>query len=341
MIRRPARGFVTPLTVIVVGVGILLAVAAMQTSGSVFSQGILSALTPLIGIMILASAGQALVIGAGGIDLSTPAAITISGVILSTYTEGDASRLPAALVIVGISVFVMGLVNGVLVEVFGLNPMVVTLAVGLLAIGFARLYRGRILNVTSVPEPLVAFSASNTAGISFILVLSIVISGLATGVVWLTVPGRRLVASSASAAAGYFVGLRARTYRVSAYVVAGLLYGVGGVLLSGLLSTPNLSIGDPYLLAPIVAVVLGGAILTGGRVSFMATLFGAIFVSLLNLNLQVAGFTGGAPLLVQGVVLALGLSLVYLLRDKQVLRPIVNALSGRGKEAPIQEPSLR
>jgi ribose transport system permease protein len=318
-VHRPARGFVTPLTVISIGVLVMMALAAVQTEGAVFSQSILSALTPLIGVMILAAAGQALVIGTGGIDLSVPAAITVTGIILTTYTDGDPSKLATAIIIVLIAVIAMGLVNGILVEVFGLNSLVVTLAVGLLAIGLGRLYRGKLLSVVGVPEPLVAFSGSNVAGVSFLLLASIALAGLATFFVWLTVPGRRLVASSASAAAGSLVGLRATAYRISAYAVAGVLYGIAGIMLSGLLTTPDLAIGEPYLLAPIVAVVLGGAVLTGGRVSFVATLLGAVFVSLLNLNLAVAGFTGGMPALVQGLVLALGLTLVFLLRDKRLL----------------------
>lgn len=317
--HRPARGFVTPLTVISIGVIAMLLLAALQTGGAVFSQSILSAVTPLIGVMILAAAGQALVIGTGGIDLSVPAAITVTGIILTTYTDGDAGRLAPAIVIVIIAVILMGLVNGILVEVFGLNSLVVTLAVGLLAVGLGRLYRGKLLSVVGVPEPLVSFSGSNISGISLLLIASIVLAALATFFVWLTVPGRRLVASSASSAAGTLVGLHATAYRISAYAVAGFLYGIAGIMLSGLLTTPDLGIGEPYLLAPIVAVVLGGAILTGGRVSFVATLLGAVFVSLLNLNLAVAGFTGGMPALVQGLVLALGLTLVFLLRDKRLL----------------------
>ena len=334
--HRPARGFVTPLTVITIGVLVMLALAGMQTSGSVFGQGILSAFTPLVGIMILAAAGQALVISTGGIDLSVPSAITVVGVIMLKFPDGENSLLLQAIIVSLIAVILMGLANGVLVEVFGLNSLVVTLAVGMLAIGFARLYRGQILNVSSVPSFLVDFSGNNIAGISFILLASIALAALGTFIVWLTVPGRRLVASSASVAAGALVGLRARTYRVLAYVVAAILYGVGGILLSGLLRTPDLTIGTPYLLAPIVAVVLGGAVLSGGRVSFVATLLGAVFVSLLTLNLQVAGFTGGAPALVQGLVLALGLTMVFLLRDRKILRSVFGRRSAGGDEALLQ-----
>lgn len=334
--RRPARGFVTPLSVITAGVVVMLALAGWQTSGAVFGQGILSALTPLMGIMVLAAAGQALVIGTGGIDLSVPSAMTVVGIVMLKMTDGETSKLVPAVVVSLVAVLLIGLANGTLVEVFGLNSLVVTLAVGMLALGFGRLYRGQILNVDSVPEPLVDFSASNIAGISYILLASVLLSAAAAAVVWLTVPGRRLVASSASMAASYLVGLRSRTYRVMAYVVAALLYGVAGILLSGLLRTPDLSIGAPYLLAPIVAVVLGGAVLTGGRVSFIATLMGAVFVSLLSLNLQVAGFTGGATALVQGLVLALGLTLVFLLREKKILRSLFQGRSAGGENALLQ-----
>lgn len=334
--HRPARGFFTPLTVIVGGVLILFGLVAAQTSGSILGQGILSAFTPLVGILVLAAAGQGLVIGTGGIDLSTPATITVVGIIMLKYPDGQDSMLLSAIIVCLIAVLLIGLTNGMLVEVFGLNSLVVTLAVGMLALGFGRLYRGQILNVSSVPQLLVDFSANNINGISYILIASISLALIGTWVIWLTVPGRRLVASSASVAASYFVGLRARTYRVLAYVVAAVLYGFAGILLSGLLRTPDLSIGATYLLAPIVAVVLGGAVLSGGRVSFVSTMFGAIFVSMLNLNLQVAGFTGGATAFVQGLVLALGLTMVFLLRDKKILRSVFGGGSAGGDKALLQ-----
>lgn len=334
--HRPARGFVTPLSVIALGVVLLIALAGYQTSGLIFGQGILSAFTPLVGILVLASAGQAMVIGTGGIDLSTPAVMTVVGIIILKYPDGEDGKLASAIAVCLVAALLIGLTNGLLVEVFGLNSLVVTLAVGMLALGFGRLYRGQILNVSSVPQRLVDFSGDNIAGINYVLIASIVLALIGTFVVWLTVPGRRLVASSASAAASYFVGLRARTYRVFAYVMAALLYGIAGILLSGLLRTPDLSIGEPYLLAPIVAVVLGGAVLSGGRVSFVATLLGAIFVALLDLNLAVAGFTGGATALVQGLVLALGLTMVFLLRDKKILRTLFGGRGAGGEKALLQ-----
>ena len=57
-------------------------------------------------------------------------------------------------------------------------------------------------------------------------------------------------------------GVKAPAYRIAAYVVAALVYGVGGVLAAGQIQTPDLTLGEPYLLTSVVAVVLGGAVLT-------------------------------------------------------------------------------
>jgi ribose transport system permease protein len=66
----------------------------------------------------------------------------------------------------------------------------------------------------------------------------------------------------------------------------------------------------------VVAVVLGGAALTGGRVSPVATLMGAVFITVLDFDLRVLGLSPGARLVGQGAVLVLGLSLVNVVRHR-------------------------
>ena len=127
------------------------------------------------------------------------------------------------------------------------------------------------------------------------------------------VVGRRLVAGSTAARAAVLTGIRAPLYRVAAYVVAALVYGVGGVLAAGQTGTPDLTLGEPYLLTSVVAVVLGGAALTGGRVSPIATLMGAVFITVLDFDLRVHGLSAGARLIAQGAVLVLGLSLIHVI----------------------------
>src|SRR5439155_7556024 len=129
------------------------------------------------------------------------------------------------------------------------------------------------------------------------------------------VVGRRLVASSAAPRAAYLAGLRGQGYRLLAYVIASVTYGIGGVLAAAQIGTPDLTLGNPYLLITIVAIVLGGAVLSGGRVSPIATLLGATFITVLDYDLRILGYAAGTRLVVQGSVIVLGLSLVYALQN--------------------------
>jgi len=306
----------TPTLVITGAVVLLMAVSRLAVTSSFFTRGTLSTLTPLVGILVLVAIGQAFVISTGGIDLSLPATMTLVGAIVLKQSGGQNGGLLGALVLCAGACIAIGLVNGILVEGLRLNSLVVTLAVGQLVLGYTHLYRGAVPPVQQVPENLAAWATADVGGISCILVASVALAVLATFFLHRVVVGRRLVAGSTAERAAALTGIKAPLYRVAAYVVAALVYGVGGVLAAGQTATPDLTLGDPYLLTSVVAVVLGGAALTGGRVSPGATLMGAVFITVLDFDLRVRGLSAGARLIVQGAVLVLGLSLIHVVRHR-------------------------
>lgn len=328
---------VTPLKVITVGVIAVLIFSELTISGGLFAQSTLSTVLPPLSILIIIAIGQSFVVGTGGIDLSVPATVTLTGVIILKASEGKNSGLLEALVICAVACILIGLVNGILVEGLRLNPLVVTLATGQLILGFMRLYGGEILPASNVP-PRLAHWAGDTivAGVSYLFLIAIAFTLVGTVFLHRVVQGRRLVASSASERSAFLAGLSARRYRILAYVIAALSYGLGGVLASGEVGTPDLTLGEPYLLLSIVAVVLGGAALNGGRVSPVATMLGAVFIYLLDYDLRVKGLSGGLRELVQGAVLVLGLTLVFVVQNPPRVRALVGRL--RGSKTP-REPS--
>lgn len=333
------RGFrLTPTWLISAAVGILLLFSQLVVTSSMFSRGTLSTLTPLIGILILVSIGQAFVIGTGGIDLSLPATMTLMGAIVLKASEGHSDQLLNALILCGVACLIIGVVNGVLVELLGLSSLVVTLAVGQLVTGYTAIYRGSVPSVQHVPQNLADWANADIAGgVSYILLIAGVLAIIATACLQRGVRGRRLVASSTAEKAAVLSGVRAPGYRIFAYVVAALVYGLAGVLAAGQVQTPDLTLGAPYLLTSIVAVVLGGAVLSGGRVSPIATMMGAIFIAVLDFDLRVEGYSTGLRLIIQGSVLVIGLSLIYLFRsNRTLLRRITrfpDLVAGRAKTA--------
>lgn len=299
----------TPTTVIAIAVAVLLLLSEFVVTRSFLQLGSLSVLTPLVGIMVVVATGQAFVMGTGGIDLSVAAVISLVGSIVLKQSAQRSDRLLGALLLCLLLCCLVGLVNGLLIEALHLNALVVTLAVGQLVAGATRLYRGDVLAVTNVPANLSHAAGAGIGGVSFLLLISVAVACLAALFLQRFIAGRRLVASSAAPGTAALIGVRARGYRVLAYVIGSCAYGVGGVLAAGQLGTPDLTLGDPYLLTSVVAVVLGGAVLTGGRVSPIATLLGAVFVTVLDYDLRVKGFSAGIRLMTQGVVLVLALSL--------------------------------
>ena len=317
----------TPTLVITGAVVLLMAVSQLVVTSSFFTRGTLSTLTPLVGVLVLVAVGQALVISTGGIDLSLPATMTVVGAIVLKQSGGQDGELLGALVLCAVVCAAIGLVNGVLVEVLRLNSLVVTLAVGQLVLGCTQLYRGAVPPVQQVPDNIAAWATADIGGVSGILIAAVASAFLATFLLHRVVVGRRLVAVSTSERAAALTGVRAPLYRVAAYVVAALVYGVGGVLAAGQTVTPDLTLGEPYLLTSVVAVVLGGAALSGGRVSPIATLMGGVFIAVLDFDLRVQGLSAGARLVVQGSVLVLGLALVQVVRHREDFRRALRQLA--------------
>lgn len=303
------------------GQGILLANVALVLVGlvvldvQIFSRASLSTLTPTIGVMILMALGQAFIIGTGGIDLSIPSTTTLVGAIVLKESNGDNGAVLGAVAIALLVCLAIGLVNGLLVEVTRLDALVVTLATGQLIAGITRIYRGPVLSISTVPSDLSDFARSSAGQISIILILGLVVAGLIALWMKFTTAGRRLAASSVARPAAENSGLAAARQRITAWMVGSLIVGVGAVLLAGRISTPDLTLGQPYLLTPIVAVVLGGAALTGGRIRPAATLLGAVFLVVLEHILRVRGYSSGVSLAFQGLVLGVGLTLVVVSKN--------------------------
>jgi ribose transport system permease protein len=323
---RPIR--LTATFVITGVVMMLLVISQLAVTGRFFSGSTLSTLTPLVGTLVLVAVGQAFVISTGGIDLSLPATMTLMGAIVLKQSAGQDSGLLTALVLCAVACVAIGLLNGVLVEVCKLNSLVVTLAVGQLVVGCTQLYRGAVPPVQQVPGTLSDVAGADVGGVSCILIVAFAFAVITTGLLHRAVIGRRLVAGSTAERAALLSGIRARRYRVAAYVIAALVYGVGGVLAAGATGTPDLTLGEPYLLTSVVAVVLGGAVVTGGRVSPVATLMGAIFISVLDFDLRVRGLSAGARLTVTGAVLVLGLSLIHVIQNRATLGRALRRATG-------------
>jgi len=286
---------------------LVLVVASLTLSGfaSVFNiEGMLGASLPLA----LASIGQTFVVLTGGIDLSIGSVMSLSAVVGALYMDGDDSKFAIGLLIclaLGVGV---GLVNGIVVTVFQVNPVVATL--GTLTIG-----QGLALSVTEVPsgqapQALRELVYGHVAGIPapiFVLAAAFCIAYL---VLRRTRYGLHVYGLGGDKEGARLSEVRTDAVQVSVYVISGACAGLAGALLLGRLGVGDPVAGQFFLLLTVVAIGLGGINLFGGRGSIIGTLGGVAILAVFGNALNIADIGAYEQDLIYGLlvigILAIG-----------------------------------
>ena len=325
--------------------GALLLLVCQIVAPATLSSSSWAILLPIGSIVAVVALGQMLVIMMGGIDLSMAGAISLLANILVGVAKGSDDRLPYAILIVLVWAVVIGLVNGLLIAILDLNPLIVTLSTGLILLGITAEYRLGTANESQVPDALSDFMIDRFIGISKTFWFVVVLTLLVALILRSTAIGRRFQSVGANRRAAWMAGIRVRLYVISAYIFAALAAGVAGILVGGIVNSPGVDPGSAYLLGPVAAVVLGGAALSGGLASATSTWAAAFFVTILNQMLRVLGLANWSQNVVFGLAIILGMVIsgdrIADIVGRLLLRPGIRNMMGDDDEPPRAGGRLR
>jgi ribose transport system permease protein len=262
---------------------------------------------PYMTILAVAALGQMFVVMHAGIDLSTPGVMFFAGNLLVGVGSGSNNRLALAiLACVGLGALV-GLVNGIFVGILRLNPLIVTLAVGQIVLAWGVKYSRGVVSGANVPDGLSSWAAKEPFGISAVFWTGAAIAVAVALLLRYTAAGRRFQAVGANPRAAWMAGVRVRAHVVFAYTAAGTLYAIAAVLLAGVRISIDPGFGAEYLLAPIAAVVIAGASLSGGLASATSTWTAALALTLLTQMLRILGLSTAMQFVVFGGAIIVGM----------------------------------
>lgn len=258
-----------------------------------------------------AAAAQAVVVIAGGVDLSVASMMAVTSVTAAVLMDGASEEF--ALVVVPL-VLVLGLllgaINGALIVITRVPDIVVTLAMLFVWEGVALLILAspgggaaewlRALLIGSIAIPLVP--AEITAWIPKALVLLVV----CIGIVWIPLTRSRLglsiYAIGSDSLAAFRSGVAVGPTKIAAYAVAGLFAAMGGLVLT--MSTGiGAPIPGPYLLASVAAVVLGGVVLGGGRGGIVGPIVAVFILRLVRSDLTFMSVDPNVATIVEGTIM--------------------------------------
>jgi ribose/xylose/arabinose/galactoside ABC-type transport system permease subunit len=260
--------------------------------------------------LMLVALGMTIVIATGGIDLSVGAVVAISGALaclIISRLDDQASTgavLLAVAAALGLSM-ALGLWNGVLVAVIGIQPIIATLVLMVAGRGVAQLITdGQIITINSEPYKLIGGGYWLTLPFSLFVVAGAY--ALAALVSRRSALGMLIEAVGGNAEASRLTGVRSRSVILLAYVFSGLCAGIAGLMISSNVSSADGNNAGLWIeLDAILAVVLGGTALTGGRYFLAGTIVGALTIQTLTTSIYSIGVPPETALLFKALVVTL------------------------------------
>jgi len=268
------------------------------------SRSTLSSMLVMASLLGLAGAGQTIVVLGGGIDFSVGAFITAGGVFITELPSVDGWTTWAAIALAVAVAIAGGALNGVVSYRFGVESLVVTLAVGSLLAGVLTGWTGGAVTGTPPAWTSTAVSViSDTFGLPVPPVVVIwLLFAVAAGIVLArTRSGRSVYLTGSNPVAARRALVRTGRTWTAGFVVSALMATLVGVLLAGN-GGGNLTAGDPYLFQALTAVIVGGTMF-GGRGDYWRTVLGALILTVVTYLLDAHNYSTGVQEMVYGLLI--------------------------------------
>ncbi|MDR1650540.1 MAG: ABC transporter permease [Synergistaceae bacterium] len=277
---------------------------------------------------VLLGTGMTLVIATGGIDLSVGAVIAVSGAIGALLAR-DGYPLPVIIALPLAAALISGVWNGFLVAKIGIQPFVATLILMVSGRGIAQLLCGGQIIKFSDPS-FEYISAGFILGFPFSMYLAAAVLAAVQTVTRKTALGLFIESIGVNPAASRCVGINATSIKLIVYAFSGLCAGIAGLLLTTEIRGADANnVGLNLEMDAILATVIGGTAMTGGKFYLAGSVIGALIIQTLTTTILARGVTRPATLVVKAIVV-ISISLI----QSSVFRSQLSGLlAGRGGRA--------
>ncbi|MGW0805076.1 ABC transporter permease [Nonomuraea sp. NPDC002799] len=276
--------------------------------------------------LILVSLGMTLVIATGGIDLSVGSVVAISGALACLQISQDAGVFTAVALALGLCL-VLGAWNGFLVAGIGIQPIIATLILMVAGRGLAQLITdGQIITVNSPAYKVIGGGYWLTVPFGILIVIAVL--AVTTFLTRRLALGMLIESVGGNAEASRLAGIRSRGIIIMVYAFAALCAGVAGLMISSNVSSADGNNAGLWIeLDAILAVVIGGTSLAGGRFSLGGTVLGALIIQTLTTTIYSIGVPPETTLLFKALVV----TAVCLIQSPSFREKVFRA---RGRPAP-------
>jgi ribose/xylose/arabinose/galactoside ABC-type transport system permease subunit len=259
--------------------------------------------------------GQTFVLLVRGLDLSVASVMATAAVLATGFATTDNAMMPvifAAAIALGV---VVGLANGFLVAWRGVSPFLATLATTIVLQGIRFLYTEGSTGST-LPSGFQVIGQGRFLGLPVNLLALIVLAIVCGYLLRFSPFGRRIYLVGGNPRGAALVGIRARAVTVGCYVICAVIAAMAGLFLVGYVGQVDQWTGKGYELDSIVAAVMGGVAITGGRGNIFGALLGVLILILMFNAVILLGLPVQIQWILKGVIIVAA-SALYLWGDRR------------------------
>lgn len=250
----------------------------------------------------LLAIGMTLVIATKGIDLSVGAVMAICGAIAASAIQSGSS-LPVALLMAISAGLACGLWNGFLVAVLNIQPIIATLILMVAGRGIAQLITEGVILTFNDPG-LIFIGSGSFLGLPMPILIWVLLGIAAALIVRRTALGMLIEAIGINRKASTLSGINSRVLLLSVYAASGVSAAIAGVIAAADIKGADANNAGLWLeLDAILAVVIGGTSLLGGRFSIIASLMGAMIIQSINTGILLSGFPPEFNLIIKAAII--------------------------------------
>jgi simple sugar transport system permease protein len=249
----------------------------------------------------LLAIGMTLVIATKGIDLSVGAVIAICGAVAASSIVSGHSLASTLLVTIGVGLL-CGVWNGFLVALLNIQPIIATLVLMVAGRGIAQLVTEGVI-MTFNDEGLIALGSGAFAFLPMPVIIWLVMGALVILLVRRTALGMLIEATGINRRASTLSGVRTPVLLMAVYMLSGLCASIAGIIIAADIKGADANNAGLWLeLDAILAVVVGGNSLLGGRFSILGSLIGAMIIQAVNTGILLSGFPPEFNLIIKAVI---------------------------------------
>jgi ribose transport system permease protein len=259
----------------------------------------------LAALVGLASVGQTLLILIGGFDLGVSGFIVAGALTVTALRANYHLPFGVALLLAVAGSGILGGLAGYVCHRFAINPLVVTLAMGTLAVGLVAVQNHGLVNGDAPPWlSTLAEPATRSFGLPIppTIFIWIAVAVVFAVVLHRTILGRSLFATGANSRAADYALVSTRRVWTATFAFSAIASALVGLLIGGFSGTVNSALGDPYLFQSVVAAIVGGTVF-GGPGDYTRTCVGALFLTVLTTVLVGHGASPAVEEIVYGLII--------------------------------------